>query len=338
MSRNEGDDVLLKHTIGVDGHFVVGALAHCTVWGFSMFGGLFSPLIAIAVSYFGSRRAGLSFLFLVISSVALKAKHSSVFCRFYLRAAACTGGATIWIRRDLASYLQGDGVMVCYHPHGVLPLGFSFNGALRAMARMPKAYEPEGFRIPERCKGVLAPVLFHIPFLATVLGLWGAAIPATKHGMKQLLKTRTPFGILVGGSEEVAIHEHGQENVFVNQRAGFVKYALEQGYTLVIAYTFGENDQYHSANWLRPLNLWLVRHFGFVLPCFWGRSWFPILPCGCKGGLNTVFGGMVQLPKIDNPTAEDVGKWHGVYVERLEHLFEQYKERFGYGDRRLKRF
>ena len=77
--------------------------------------------------------------------------------------------------------------------------------------------------------------------------------------MKKLLAARKAFGIIPGGSEDVAIHEHGKENVYINSRYGFIKYSLQHGYCLVIAYTFGETDQYHSLTWLRPLNLWLVK-------------------------------------------------------------------------------
>ena len=57
----------------------------------------------------------------------------------------------------------------------------------------------------------------------------------------------------------MAIHEHGKEKIYINARYGFIKYALQHGYSLILAYTFGENDQYFSLSCLRPLNLWLVK-------------------------------------------------------------------------------
>ena len=79
--------------------------------------------------------------------------------------------------------------------------------------------------------------------------------------MKKLLAAKAAFGIIPGGSEDVAIHEHGKENVYINSRYGFIKYALQHGYSLILAYTFGENDQFYSLSCLRPLNLWLVKRF-----------------------------------------------------------------------------
>eukprot|EP00964_Phaeocystis_antarctica_P100375 scaffold66031_cov35-Phaeocystis_antarctica.AAC.1 len=90
------------------------------------------------------------------------------------------------------------------------------------------------------------------------------------------MRQRTTFGIIPGGSEEVtharlllptayyplttccllpthhlllatssycvALHASGRENLYLRHRAGFIKYALRHGYTLVIAFSFGESD------------------------------------------------------------------------------------------------
>ena len=96
--------------------------------------------------------------------------------------------------------------------------------------------------------------------------------------MKKLLAAKAAFGIIPGGSEDVAIHEHGKENVYINSRYGFIKYALQHGYSLILAYTFGENDQFYSLSCLRPLNLWLVKRFLDVF--LKGGTWcLPVWVC-----------------------------------------------------------
>ena len=54
--------------------------------------------------------------------------------------------------------------------------------------------------------------------------------------------------------------------------------ALQYGYTVVIAFTFGESDLYRSLSLMRPVNLFLVKRFGFVLPVFAGWPFLPLLP------------------------------------------------------------
>lgn len=135
-----------------------------------------------------------------------------------------------------------EGVMVSYHPHGLIPNGFTLNGAVRARAQDNATYLPSWLPLSFRVSGVQAPVLFRVPLLRHILLALGCCVPATKRKMQDLLRTKTTFGIVPGGSEEVALHCHGQENLFIRKRAGFLKYALQHGYTVVIAYTFGESD------------------------------------------------------------------------------------------------
>eukprot|EP00929_Paragymnodinium_shiwhaense_P028627 TRINITY_DN16563_c0_g1_i1.p1 TRINITY_DN16563_c0_g1~~TRINITY_DN16563_c0_g1_i1.p1 ORF type:complete len:353 (-),score=75.87 TRINITY_DN16563_c0_g1_i1:125-1183(-) len=335
--KGVGDEKLLSHRIGGDdaSSYAVGAAAMTALWG-SLYMGILSPFVTLLLWRWVSFRAAALFAATAVATVVVPTRHSARFCRFYLNAASCAGGATVWFPESLIELLKGDGFMACIHPHGILPLGFSFNGALRGKAMLDDIYLPKGVKLSPKVTGVEAPVLWRVPFIAATLEMLGACTPASKAKMKSLLASRIPFGILPGGSEEVAIHEHGKEHVYINNRYGFIKYGLEQGYALIVCYTFGESDQYTSLSWLRGINLWLVKRYGFVLPLFCGRPLCPLLPLG--GGLHTVYGGVVQLPKIEAPTTEDVVKWHRVYVETLKSVFDTHKAKFGYGDRELHLF
>lgn len=66
----------------------------------------------------------------------------------------------------------------------------------------------------------------------------------------------------------------------------------------------------------------------------WGCWFCPLLPRQ-KIRLETVVGNPFELPQIDEPTQEDIDKWHQIYIEKLVDLFERNKEKFGYGDRTL---
>ena len=113
-----------------------------------------------------------------------------------------------------------------------------------------------------------------------------------------------------------------------------LRYALQHGYTVVIAFTFGESDLYSSVSAVRPLNLWLVKKFGFVLPIFCGSWFYPLLPRR-DVALHTVMGKAIKLPRIEEPTDEQVAAWHETYMRELEGVFERHKAQFGYADRTL---
>ncbi|MFC0289691.1 hypothetical protein, partial [Kaistia hirudinis] len=320
------------HTIGASDTFLSrlqGALAFTVVWGLGQFVGPLSPLLlGVAAFYLPSW-----LVLILISSVAYpflvpnEALYSPRFCRFVLsKAGWLKGGSTLWASEDVLKLKDrvNESIMVCYHPHGLIPCGFSLNGAVRARAQDNATYLPPWLPLNASVSGVQAPVLFKIPVLRHILLAFGCCVPATKEGVHHLLSTRTTFGIIPGGSEEVALHQNGRENLYLKKRAGFLKYALQHGYTLVIAFTFGESDLYKSVSALRPLNLWLVKTFGFVLPIFWGTWFFPLLPRR-DVPLHTVFGKALHLPKIENPTAAQVAEWHATYMRELEDLFDRHK-------------
>lgn len=246
------------------------------------------------------------------------------------------GGSTVWFSDSVLKLPDiNKGAMICFHPHGLIPVGFMLNGALRATAQRPKVYLPSWAAFSDKVSGIQAPALFKVPLLRWILLAFGCCVPASKKGMNSLMERRVTFGMIPGGSEEVAWHTNGSETIYIRNRAGFIKFALRHGYTIVIAYTFGESDLYSAAAWLRPLNLFLVKKLGIVLPIFAGCWFCPLLPRR-NVSLNTVYGTVLSLPKIEDPTPQQVQEWHARYVEELEELFEAHKGQFGYGDRKLK--
>ena len=331
-----------SHTIGGSSSLytqLLGALAITFVWGLGQFVGPLSPLLlagsALYLPWYVTLVAALAMIYpFCVSEESL---YSPRFCQFVLSSAGwLKGGATLWATDDVLELSDrvNEGIMVCYHPHGLIPQGFSLNGAVRARAQDNAYYLPSWLPLKPVVSGVQAPVLFKIPILRHILLGFGCCVPATKHGVRTLLNRRTTFGIIPGGSEEVALHETGQENIYLKKRAGFLKYALQHGYTLVIAFNFGESDLYSSVKAVRPLNLWLVKNFGFVLPIFWGCWYYPLLPRR-DVPLHTVLGKALHLPKIDEPTNEEVNEWHAIYMRELEALFERHKAQFGYAERKL---
>ena len=334
--------LLRGHTIGASddiGTRLLGALAITFVWGLGQFVGPLSPILlcysAIYLPWYVTTLA--SCIMVYAFCVPPDTLYSPHFCRFVLSMSGwLKGGATLHVSEDVLQLADrlNEGIMVCYHPHGLIPCGFCLNGAVRARAQDNATYLPEWLPLKPIVSGVQAPVLFKIPILRHILLSFGCCVPATKHGVRKLLNDRTTFGIIPGGSEEVALHETGKENLYLRKRAGFLKYALQHGYTLVIGFTFGESDLYSSVKAIRPLNLWLVKTFGFVLPIFWGSWFYPLLPRR-DVPLNTVLGKAIHLPTIQEPTPEEVAHWHEIYMAELEALFERHKSQFGYADRQI---
>lgn len=333
------------HTLKGNGGFLdkaVGAMV-ISVLLTSMSVGPFVPIIGMLLMYWGMFYSGL-FLFLAAAFTFLPMKENVFVCRLVMQASKWFDkGVTVVLEESALEAMEvNDGSMWCMHPHGTaLGFGFLLNGALRFKAMQPDQYLPEGLDqlvSPERlakASGIQAPVLFRLPFVRAILLSLGVCTPATKQGIFGLFRKRSDFGLMPGGMEEVSIYKKGEDRVFIRKRAGFIKYALQHGYLLQLAYTFGECDLYDSMAWGHSLRMWGVKKYGFVAPVFWGdRWWCPLLPRS-DVALSTVVGNTIQLPRIDSPTNEEVAHWHRVYMEQLKDLYERNKARFGYQSRSL---
>mmetsp|Transcript_3473 Transcript_3473/g.4329 ORF Transcript_3473/g.4329 Transcript_3473/m.4329 type:complete len:102 (+) Transcript_3473:1-306(+) len=71
-----------------------------------------------------------------------------------------------------------------------------------------------------------------------------------------------------------------------------------------------------------PALMKLSRSIGASLTLFWGR-WN--LPLPKPDPLIYARGRPLNMPKIENPTAEDIDKWHKKYMEEVQRLFDTYK-------------
>ena len=111
--------------------------------------------------------------------------------------------------------------------------------------------------------------------------------------------------------------------MYLKDRAGFVKLALQHGYKLQPAYVFGEADLYHNVRGFHKLRFWLNKYnIPTIVP--FGKWWCPLLPRH-DVGVHTVIGKAIELPRIEQPSREDVAKWHALYIEELQALFDRHK-------------
>jgi len=201
--------------------------------------------------------------------------------------------------------------MFCYHPHGI-----SSVGVLLLTEQMPN------LRV---CGG---PVLYHFAPLFRfgmegLLGIkFGSVRPADLHGYMK--KGESPLMMVPGGFHEATITCPGHERVFLKHRKGFVKYALRYGYDLVPVYTIGEADLMANAQggwgwrfWLNGLGIPAVLPFGFPL--------FPLFP---RRGVElvTAVGPPVKMPRIAQPSDEDVSEHHRRYMAEVQKLYDRMKK------------
>jgi len=202
-------------------------------------------------------------------------------------------------------------IMAAYHPHGIFSWGFFLHGGLHDdIAPLT---------------GIIAQALCLQPFFRFVfMRCWSVIGSASKGAFVARMKKRESFALLPGGFHEASVMEYGKDCVYLKKRSGFVKYALQYGYRVVPVYTFGETETYWSpaggVSWRHMLNDYDIPS---VFPV--GKWWCWLLPReDCE--IHTVMGKPIQLPKIDQPSREEVDHWHAIYMNELQAVFNRNKK------------
>ncbi len=131
-----------------------------------------------------------------------------------------------------------------------------------------------------------------------------------------------------GGFECATLTDNTKERVFIKNRKGFIKFALMFGYKVHPVYNFGENRLFYTfSKWkiVQQIGLFLNR---FKIPGLIFVGKYFIFPRD-DIDLCIVIGKGIQFPKIQEPTKDDVNKFHALYLNQLEELFNRYKDEFG---------
>ena len=190
-------------------------------------------------------------------------------------------------------------------PHGIFCMGWGI------------AFIHPAFQNLQFC---FSSVLLLSPVFRIFSKLVGKPGSASKGSIKRLLKRGESWAIIPGGFEEATIHSSTAHRVFLKDRCGFVKYALQHGYSITPMYCFGENTTFSNMQGLWALRLWL-NSLGLPAIVPWGTWWcgplmrsVPLLIC-----VGTPF----KLPKIKEPTQEQLAQHHARYLQHFIDFFER---------------
>lgn len=231
--------------------------------------------------------------------------------------------ATIrWEANPARSLCSETPSLLAVYPHGAFCMGYS------------RLFTQPELRQVHWC---YADFLYRSSIFRAFTEYTGRPASARKQYFLSLMKRRQTIAILPGGFEEAAISCVSVDRVYLGQRKGWVKYALQHGYSITPVFTFGEHQTYATLDVLAPLRLWLGRTFGMagtllsmllVFPV--GLWWCPILPRDV--GLHTVIAAPVAPPSIASATGEasddEVDAFHARFVEALVALYDRHKEEF----------
>ncbi|XP_056632411.1 2-acylglycerol O-acyltransferase 2-like isoform X2 [Diorhabda carinulata] len=216
--------------------------------------------------------------------------------------------------------------LFCCFPHGMLCTGsFNFGNEYSKFRNLFPNHEPRVVTLTQH---------YQMPFFREfALSLGG--ISASFESIHNVL-SRPEGGyicvLMVGGAAEAYLCKPGSYRVLVKKRKGFIKLALKNGTPLVPVLSFGETDLFDQleGSWLRIIQERIRKYIGVapILPI--GRGFFQysfgIIPR--RHPVTTVVGQPLEVPKIDNPTTEQIEEYHEKFLKHLTAMFEEQKYKY----------
>ncbi|XP_012062634.1 PREDICTED: diacylglycerol O-acyltransferase 2 [Atta cephalotes] len=216
-------------------------------------------------------------------------------------------------------------------PHGILSIGIfgSFASDILDCKKLFPGLEFHTITLDQHFK---IPIFREYPYS---LGSCASSMKSIKY----LLSTppKNPYTgratvLIVGGASESLESTPGTYRVIIKRRKGFVKLALKYGTALVPVFSFGETDLYNQiyspeGSTLRRIQNYIRNLIGLAPIVFSGRGFFQysfgLIPKRLP--VTVVVGSPIELPKIDEPTTEQINEYHEKFMKSLVELFETQK-------------
>ena len=197
-------------------------------------------------------------------------------------------------------------------PHDILPLSiFAFNDCLGGLKN-------------HKCLGCVTSLCFYIPIIRHIY-TWVNAVSADRLNLKKMLRKGISPVLCPGGLQEVTLMKNENECVlYLNSRFGFIKLALEEGCPIIPCFCFGLRKTFKY--WI-PKNKILInigRSLGVLPMIFFGVWNIPFSPAKPVDYTN-IIGSPLILPKIENPSIEEIQKYHQIFIREITKLYEENK-------------
>lgn len=231
-------------------------------------------------------------------------------------------------------------LLACF-PHGVISFSV-FNNFCSDICKWNELFPKVRINT-----GTLA-MHFNSPFWREIISSWGM-VSVSKSTLLQNLTTShdpndevnsdgycaTAVAVLVGGSEEALDARPGSYTLTLKKRKGFIKIAMQSGAAIVPVFSFGENDTFGQINnppgsKLRTFQDFIKRITGIPPLIILGRGFFQysfgLLPQ--RKHIIQVVGAPINVPKCSDPKEEDVERFHKLFMEKLNELFEEHKSKY----------
>ena len=225
------------------------------------------------------------------------------------------------IKQDQSGIRSSKNSIMGIHPHGFLV------HSIKSCFLNHNEYFQEKFPYIKHFFYTAHDFNFKIPIFREIILFLGYR-PVTKKFITTALndnKGSTICAIVVGGVKEIHLKDPRFINLYIKNRYGFVKIALETGSDLIPTFCFGENDIYYTNFWKSLLKFFNYNQFSKYLFHYYGFSFFGF---PSRINLNVIVGNPIPVSKFANPTQEMVQELHRKYMQELRDLYNRNVNKF----------
>lgn len=230
-----------------------------------------------------------------------------------------------WLYEELAVYLpsakfvivpqeplpQGKGYIFAIHPHGRMFYSNAMFSQLHEIWRAPLGLT-HGDLFQTAAGG-----FFNVPIARNWFYSIGV-MPVTKKNIVTKLRNKDHVTIAVGGVREVCLGTDNEaDSLYLKNRRGFLRIAMDEGAGVVPVYAFNENQLFkHDPK--AVLNFWqCVNKYVKIGVPFMRGIWN--LPMPYRKEILLVFGDALFAEE-----GESIEDFHGRYIDNLRQLFDKY--------------
>jgi hypothetical protein len=201
-----------------------------------------------------------------------------------------------------------------FHPHGIYPMTVfwaTHGHKWRSLF--------EGITVAPLC----ATVIFFLPIMREIC-LWLGIQDVSKKSIHNAFNSGKSIVLVPGGEREMRVSRSDISKVsIITKHKGFVRLALTRGVSLVPMFSFGENQLMENI-YLPTVQEWFQKRILYGFPHLPYGRWFSPVPNPIA--VTLAVGKAIDLPKIEEPTEEQVDHYHKIYFDALLELFHANKK------------
>jgi len=229
----------------------------------------------------------------------------------------------VWPKSLHYPAFEDKSLIYCVAPHGVAPLGITAYPMFSKLFNS-RLNHPTG-----------APIVLKLPLIGWMLKRLGY-IPAKAGAMRDVLaKKGENVSVILDGVAGMFQQDEKVEKLWLKERKGICKIALQTGSAIVPCYGFG-----HSSLWsvvvdpFRILEKVSIALNVSICP-FYGRFGWPIGPCR-RQATTMAFGEPITCEATAEPTNEQINELHAKMIEGFCTVFDKHKDAYGWGHKKVK--